>query len=442
LALMVASSAPLDQFVAQRPELMFDGSIEQARIDPDNTEILVQHLKCAAFELPFRHGESFADMPKDDTAAALGFLEGHGVVHASRGRYFWASDAFPANHVSLRSVGWDNFVIIDQDRELALAELDWHSTPTMLHEQAIYQHDGVQYQVERLDYDNHKAYVRKVEPDYFTTAMRHRKVTVIEREAESDYSCAPAGSNGTDAEAPPARLGWGEVNVVEKVVGYKKIKFHTHENAGYGDVRLPDIQKHTTSFWLTVERPVVEAMGRAAAVEGLRGVANALETVTSLALMCDPRDIGRSVGDAAPQPHALAEAGSSEAVRSNRPEDDDATFCVTAYLFDNVPGGVGLAERMYERATELLERAAELLGECDCPLGCPACVGATALAAAPPVPAGDGGTSLQAASVALPAITEGWTGDRKSAALELSRRLGLRRTPQADRAPSRVVAQR
>jgi DEAD/DEAH box helicase domain-containing protein len=280
--------------------------------------------------------------------------------------------------VSLRRIGWDNFVIIDLDTDLTLAELDWHSTPTMLHEQAIYQHDGVQYQVERLDYDNHKAYVRRVEPDYFTTALTNVKVRVLEDEAE-----APVVVGG-DGDASPRPLekahtpiaGWGDVSIIEKVVGYKKVKFHTHENAGYGDVRLPDMEMHTTSFWLTVPAAACEAVGRVEAVEGLRGVANALELVATLALMCDPHDIGRTISDDGfGESHATAHPAASCAVFEE--------FSATAYLYDNVPGGVGLAERIYERAAELLARSSTLVMSCPCTLGCPSCVGATAIAATP-----------------------------------------------------------
>jgi DEAD/DEAH box helicase domain-containing protein len=350
LAVMVSSSSPLDQYLAHHSDLLFDGSIEQARIDPENAEIVVQHLKCAAFELPFRTREQFGPLPPEETEAALGYLADNGVVHRGRERFHWATDAFPANHVSLRSLGWDNFVIVDINTDEALAEVDWHSAPTMIHEQAIYQHDGLQYQVELLDYENHKAFVRLVEPDYFTTAMRHVKVRVLEDEDEA----ALFGSVTT---------GWGEVCVTEKVVGYKKIKFHTHENAGYGDVRLPDIDKHTTSFWLTVPAKLCFELGRARAIEGLRGAGHALELVATLALMCDPRDLGRSIEDAAPG------AGGGIAAKEE--------FSATVYIYDNVPGGVGLAERIFERAGALIGAAAALIADCACPLGCPSCVGAT-----------------------------------------------------------------
>jgi DEAD/DEAH box helicase domain-containing protein len=372
VAVLVAGSAAVDQYVARAPETLFDAGAEAARIDPHNTEILVQHLKCAAFELPFVAGEPYASLPPEDTKSALRFLAGHGVLHEAKDRFHWSADAYPANHVSLRSVGWDNFVIVDRATGRALAELDWRAAPTMLHEQAIYQHDGEQYQVERLDWDNHKAFVTKVEPDYFTTALSHRKVSVIEESARDKIGRASSA--------------WGEVSVVEKVVGYKKIKFHTHENAGYGDVRLPDTQMHTTAFWLTIPEAVCLELGlstmglrpgkpgsapypagRAAAIEGLRGIAVALETVSALALMCDPRDLGQTLGDDGEDNGAPAGGG-----RVPQPGFDP-----TLFLFDNVPGGVGLAERIFERGAELIGRARALVRGCACSDGCPACVGAT-----------------------------------------------------------------
>ncbi len=357
-AILVTSSGALDQFLATHPDRLLSGNIEHARIDPLNTEVLVQHLKCAAFELPFTSNDAFGDLSAGETGEALDYLKGHDLVHESGGHYHWMSESFPANHVSLRKIGWDNFVIIDVDNDEVLAELDWHSTPSMLHEQAIYQHDGRQYQVERLDYENHKAYVRLVKPDYFTTAMRHTRVSVIDPEQTGPLR--------------EAQIGWGEVSVIEKVVGYKKIKFHTHENSGYGDVRLPEIQMHTTSFWLTVPARICEKMGRARALEGLRGITQALQLVATLALMSDPRDIRSSVGDHPPRDHEDAA---------------EPFFDATAYLYDSVPGGVGLAERIHEQAEPLLQQAAQLIACCDCPFGCPCCVGATALSAeAPPTP--------------------------------------------------------
>jgi DEAD/DEAH box helicase domain-containing protein len=424
LALLITSSTPLDQYVAAHAGELLDRGVEEARIEPDNAEIVIQHLKCAAFELPFRRGEVFGPLAGagaseggasdgasgiDDTAAALGFLEDHGVIHASGDRYHWSDDSFPAHHVSLRSVGWDNTVIIDVESGLTLAELDWHATPTMLHEQAIYQHDGTQYQVERLDYENHKAFVRKVEPDYFTTAMRHLKVRVLEVE---DTRPLHGGSSTVGAGAP---TGWGDVCVTEKVVGYKKVKFHSHENAGYGDVRLPDVDLHTTAFWLTVPATLVASMGRVRAIEGLRGLSHALELSATLALMCDPHDIGRAIEDSVTGENGIA--GENGVTRPNGVRGAEATneaFSATAYLYDHVPGGVGLAARIFDRAAELITHAARLVAGCSCLAGCPSCVGATA-SSAELAPHGPSPTEIRPRTDL----------DRRGAALELARHLGV-----------------
>ncbi|HEX5659013.1 MAG TPA: DEAD/DEAH box helicase [Polyangiales bacterium] len=360
LAVLVASSAPLDQYCATDPSSIVGAPVEHARIDPDNVEILVQHLKCAAFELPFKEGEPFGSVSAEDTGEAMEFLSQHALVHAVPGAdggqvFHWAADSYPASHVSLRSVGWDNFVIIDLDRDKTLAEMDWRSTHTMLHEQAIYQHEAGQYQVERLDFENHKAYVRKVEPDYFTTAMTYTKVEVIEETKNATLGDA----------ATPAVLGLGDVTVIEKVVGYKKIKYHTHENVGYGEVRLPTMQMHTTAFWFLVPEAVVTSLpyARPTVVDALRGFGNALHTVAAIGLMIDPRDLGMTLGD-------RHEEGGAPGKRGGAPGFDP-----TVFLYDQVPAGIGLAPRMFEAQRELIERARTLALGCACRAGCPACIG-------------------------------------------------------------------
>jgi DEAD/DEAH box helicase domain-containing protein len=364
LALLVGSSAPLDQYVTQHPQYLMSGAVEEARIDPDNAEILVQHVKCAAFELPFAAGEAFRDVPGEVVQDALDYLSDHRLLHAAPGRdgkqvYHWASDAYPANDVSLRSVGWDNFVIIDVEREQTIGEMDFRATHTMLHEQAIYQHEGEQYQVERLDFDNHKAFVRKVAPDYYTDAMTHVRVSVLERAEEAAFGYALCER--------------GEVSVVEKVVGYKKIKYHTHENVGYGDVHLPEMQMHTTSFWLTVPEHVVERQNaaRAEVIDAMRGIAHVLHTLASIGLMTDPGDIGHTLGSKS-EPDGVPSKGALGA--------GDPGFDPTIFLYDRIPGGIGLSPRLFAAREELLRRARATIEGCSCDEGCPACVGAVAQA--------------------------------------------------------------
>ncbi|MGF1466543.1 MAG: DEAD/DEAH box helicase [Sandaracinaceae bacterium] len=365
LHLLVTSSLPLDQYVARQPDLLLSAPVEQARVDPDNVEILVQHLKCAAFELPFEEGEAFGDVPPDAVGDALRFLEDHRVVHGAPNAqgstvWHWATDAYPANHVSLRTVGWDNVVIVDLAVDRTLAEMDWRAAHTMLHEQAIYQHEGRQYQVERLDLENHKAFIRAVKPDYYTDAVTYRKVTVL---AEDDGAPLRFG------DGPVLAAGVGEVSVVEKVVGYKKIKFHTHENCGYGDVRLPEMQMHTAGLWLTVPDAVLATFPgpRAEQIEALRSVGNALHLVAAVGLMTDPRDLGRCLGDRGGEDDADPES-------AWRPSQAQL-FDPTLFLYDQVPGGVGLSPRLFEERERLLGQTRDLIEGCPCADGCPACVG-------------------------------------------------------------------
>ncbi len=380
VAVMVCGSGSVDQYLARQPEYLLDRQAEHARIDPSNTEIVIQHLKCAAFEAPFlvsdpgsrpaspeqAKGEAYGPLDLDSTRAALGYLASHGLLTSSAGRYHWMGDAFPASNVSLRNIGWDNFVIVDQGTEAdpherTIGELDFRAAHTMLHEQAIYQQDAEQYQVERLDFDNHKAYVRKVAPDYFTTALTYRTVSVLDTNKTRDQG--------------PVVEAWGDVKVLERVTGYKKIKFFTHENSGYGDVHLPEMEMHTTSYFLTIPEEVIAQFSapRALVVDALRGLGHALETVASLLLMCDPRDINQCLGDGEQD---FAPAGREpRAVSASDEEARIGGLDPTLFLFDAQPGGVGLAERMYERSGELLGRARALIQGCPCVGGCPACVG-------------------------------------------------------------------
>jgi DEAD/DEAH box helicase domain-containing protein len=373
ICVLVTSSAPLDQYLAREPEYLLGAPVEEARVDPDNPEILVQHIKCAAFELPFRRGDRFGSLDEENTTSALEFLAQHRVVHDSGGTFHWAADAYPANNVSLRSIGWDNVVIIDAEHDKTLAEIDWRGAHTMVHEQAIYQHDGECWQVEKFDYENHKAFVRKVKPDYWTDAMTYTTVGVIE-----EFGTGALPGSSPEASWPS---GWGEVSVVEKVVGYKKIKFYTHENTGYGDVRLPEMQMHTTAFWLTVPENVCAEIpaGRAAAIDGLRGVGVALETVATLALMCDPRDLGTTLGDTALDPNASEDEGDGapipRRVRGGPLFLKGPGYSPTLFLYEHTPGGIGLAERVFVQRDLLLARALRLVEGCPCVSGCPACVG-------------------------------------------------------------------
>ncbi|HET7101556.1 MAG TPA: DEAD/DEAH box helicase, partial [Terriglobia bacterium] len=282
-ALLVASSAPLDQFIVQNPDYFFDHSPEHGYVNPDNLQILLNHLKCAAFELPLKEDEKFGGL---DLKLLCKHLEELGFLHQTSEGWHWISESYPADAISLRSVSSDNFVIVDITGEARIiGEVDFTSALTTVHEKAIYLQNGQQYHVERLDYVERKAYVRQCDSEYYTDAISYTRIKILE-----NFDSAPAG---------PAFRNHGEVQVNTQVVGFKKIKFHTMQNVGSGELMLPEQEMHTTAFWLTLPQPLIDAMPytRDDRLNGVQGLAHALQAIGTLLMMCDARDLGVAVGE-------------------------------------------------------------------------------------------------------------------------------------------------
>jgi DEAD/DEAH box helicase domain-containing protein len=364
-AVLVASSAPLDQFIVQHPDYFFERSPEHAYIQPDNLEILVNHLKCAAFELPITAEEKFGSV---DVQALCSRLAEAGYLHRSGGNWHWVQEAYPADTVSLRSVTSDNFVIIDtkgdeRGEPEVIGEVDFSSALTTVHEKAIYLHQGQQYHVERLDFDQRKAYVRPVNVDYYTDAIRYTQVRVLEIAEE-------------ESTAGPAAKAHGDVLVRSQVIGFKKIKFFTNENVGDGKLELPENEMHTTAYWITLERPLLEKLPFALSERqsGIYGLLYALESMAALLLMCDRRDLGTAVGERPPSPGVETEW--QDAPPSIAELDDVKEFFEpNLYLYDAYPGGIGFSEPLYRVHEVLLRRTREMIEGCPCDNGCPSCVG-------------------------------------------------------------------
>ncbi len=359
-AVLVASSAPLDQFIARNPSYFFDRSPEHALVNPDNLHILLDHIKCAAFELPFSTDERFGDLHVQEI---LAILAEEGFVHLADGQWNWTQESYPADAVSLRSVSSDNFVVVDTTREEhVIGETDFTSGPSTLHEKAIYIVEGQLYQVDRFDFEGRKAYVRAVDCNYYTDAITYTKVTILDTFTEKGTGAfsGPAGAPSPEKAPVPFSARHGEVHVVSRVVGFKKIKFYTNENVGSGELDLPEQQMHTTAYWLTIPSEVMAALPYAAddRRDGVVGLAFAMHNVAQLLLMCDGHDIGLSI-DGGPGAPVSGEALQSPVV----------------FIYDNYPGGIGFSEPLYEMHAELLAKTRDLIAGCPCERGCPSCVG-------------------------------------------------------------------
>ena len=337
VGVFVASSSPLDQFIVRHPEYFLGADPEEGLIDPDNLLLLAGHLQAGLFELPFEDEERLG---RADVRELLELFEEDGSASRSGGRWFWSRQAFPADEIHLRRIAADNVVIIDtsEPRPKVIGEMDQFTAPVLLHEEAVYLHDGAQYHVERLDWEEKKAYVHPVEVDYYTDALAAVTVQVLDT-----FSIPEAGGLARNH---------GELKITALASMFKKIRFHTHENIGSGPIHLPEQTLHTTGYWITVDEDLWRTLGRETLEAGLQGMAHSLRHVASLRLMCDPRDLG-----------AVAE------VRSV------TTRLPTVTVYEMYPGGVGYAARMYELHRDLLEQSAALVHDCPCLAGCPSCIG-------------------------------------------------------------------
>jgi len=337
VGVFVASSSPLDQFIVRHPEYFLSANPEEGLIDADNLLLLAGHLQAGLFELPFEDQERLG---RAEVGELLQLFEEDGSATHSAGRWFWSRQAFPAEEVHLRRILADNVVIIDTShpRPQVIGEMDQFTAPVLLHEEAVYLHEGAQFHVDRLDWDEKKAYVRPVEVDYYTDALASVTVQVLE---------TFDGPDGGEVSR-----SHGEIKITSLASMFKKIRFHTHENIGAGPIHLPEQTLHTTGYWITVDEALWHLLGRETLEAGLQGMAHSLRHVASLRLMCDPRDLG-----------SVAE------VRSV------TTRLPTVTVYEVYPGGVGFSSRMFELHRELLDDAASLVRDCPCLAGCPSCVG-------------------------------------------------------------------
>ncbi|MCB9768241.1 MAG: DEAD/DEAH box helicase [Candidatus Omnitrophica bacterium] len=403
LVVVVMNSSALDQYLAHHPEFFFGASPEHGIVNPENLFILSAHLKCGAFEIPFDEGEKFGPL---DITPILNYLSEERVLRHRGKRWYYSSDNYPAEEVSLRTADPCNFVILNRSKgNHVLGEVDYASAPEMIHEEAVYLHQTRVYLIETLDWENRRAYAREAELDYYTDAVTKRDIRVLECNLHEEVPL-PTGegalqpvvvseamvektaqeeleegvlepreevllAEGRDVdnviflnrrpeEATIAEIDslashqWGEVSVTTLVAKYKKIRFETHENVGFGEVHLPEQELQTEAYWISFEPWLDRAlkMKGLSLGGGIRALASALASVAPLHVMCDPRDI-RSV----------------PMVKSPFVEKP------TIFLYDYYPGGVGIARKVFEMKKTVWTSVYNLVRGCECERGCPACVG-------------------------------------------------------------------
>jgi len=346
VSVFIASVSPIDQFIMNDPQWFFRKSAEEAHIDPDNPYILTDHVKCACFELPFTDEELDEDrMYGENAKDALEYLQEAGIVRHTSEKWHWANRSYPAEGVSLRSAGADNVVIIDvtEGRNSVIGEMDRPSAKEMIFVNAVYIHRGRQYMVESLDIESKKCLVREAEVNYFTDGLVKTDIKVLTEDEKFVY----AGGEGV----------LSDVLVRSQVTKFKKLKFRTHENIGYGDISLPEEEIQTRCLALLFAPQskggkLLSGMDEQGIGEALSGAGTLIRNIASVFLLCDPRDLG--IAERVKDPH----------------------FGVSAlYIYDKYPGGTGLTENLSQRIEPLLRAVLEALERCPCRGGCPSCVG-------------------------------------------------------------------
>jgi DEAD/DEAH box helicase domain-containing protein len=340
IAVLVADSSPLDQYIIAHPDYFFERTPESALVNPENLLILSSHLQCAAFELPFQDGQTFGAFDEVAIAPQLRDLQTAGVLHRERDTWYWNASDYPAESVSLRTAQRENVVIIDttNQKPAVLGECDPFNAPTLVHTDAIYLHEGRQYHIVELNWEQKKAYAKLVDVDYYTDASPAFQASVLLEESGETLG--------------PLDKGWGDVRLTYTPKIYKKIRLRTHENVGWGTIDVPPQEMQTTAYWLAISDEMVARLGSERLQSGLLGLTHLMQNVAPLFLMCDPRDI-------IPLSHVK----------------DPFTGKPTIFLCDYYPGGVGLATRLFQGHLDVLQAARDVIDHCLCAEGCPSCVG-------------------------------------------------------------------
>jgi DEAD/DEAH box helicase domain-containing protein len=421
VALMVASANPIDQFLAHHPEYFFERSPEQALINPDHLLILLEHLRCAMFELPFQKVEGFGKISSQTIEEYLQFLVENNEAHLSNEKFFWMADQYPAANISLRSASPQGVVLqatTEDDRPWTVGTIDGESALWMVHPGAIYLHEAQQFFVQDLNLEDHIARLKPIESDFYTEPVRSTTVEVL---SETAHDSIPGGNKK-----------WGDVQVTTQVTAFLKRRWYTHETLGQEPLDLPPTDLQTTGYWLSLSEETVARLREAGAWSNdpndygpnwpgirervrsrdgykcqvcgtpeagrqhdvhhkvpfraftIREEANRLENLITLCPSCHKQaeanvrirsgmaGLAYVLGNLAPL-FLMCDAG--DLGTHIEPIENQTFGGLTVVLYDSVPAGIGFSEKLFEMHDELIARALELVSECACEDGCPSCVG-------------------------------------------------------------------
>ncbi len=419
LALLVATNDAMDQYLANHPEYL-NNSPEKALVDPNNLLVFYQHLRCATFELPFAPEEGFGPIDPSQLNEIFQAMTAAGEVLSRNNTHFWVGDAYPSAEISLRS-STPNVVSLFVDgieKPTLIGQIDAHSAEWLVHPQAVYLHEAESFLVEELDLEQGVCKLKPAQPDYYTLPTIK---TTIERFQE--LSTQPVGSSNISS---------GPLSLSIQVEGFRKIRWQTNETLERLPLDMPARGLETEGAWFSIGENLVNHLKelalwnsdpndygpswpalrqkilardqykcaachqtfspselhvhhiqpfktfadpmqanmpsnlvtlchrchaivetRVRVISGMAGASHALRNIAPLLIMCDDADIAMLT-----EPRSILNNGQAAIL-----------------VYDTIPGGVGLSHQLFEDHRFWLERAAEMIQDCPCEDGCPACVG-------------------------------------------------------------------
>jgi DEAD/DEAH box helicase domain-containing protein len=436
LILLIASASPLDQFLAHNPDYFFARSPEKAFINSDNLLILLAHIRCALFELPFEDGETFGAFPHEQFMEILELLLTQGLVHKSGSKHFWMADQYPAENISLRVASPKRILlqIPIADKLVTIGEVDFESAAWLVHPNAIYLQESQMYKVEELNLEKGFAHLASTSTDYYTQPKISTNIELITLNKE-EY-------------VQGAVKSLGELLVTTQVTGYRQVRWFTHERLGYGDLDLPAFELNTMGYWLAINSETVENLRNkglwhsdpnkyGSSWKRQKELARARDNYTCQVCGVNETDRAHDVHHITPFrqfnsplqanelsnlitlcPSCHRRAETAVRIRSglsglahvliqispiflmcdardlgvySDPQSPIAAGNPAIVLYERIPAGIGFSQRLFEIHTDLIGNSYHLVNTCQCVDGCPSCVG----------PAGENGLGGKQETLAL-----------------------------------------
>ena len=347
---LILDNLPFDQYIAINPDWLFENSSENAVIDKNNLLIELAHIRAAAAEIPLTL-DDISLFP--DLGETIPVLIRASELTSQNGKFAWCGNSFPAGDFSLRNIDKSRYKLINKENSREITEMDEMQAFREIHSGAIYMHDGVQYQVVRLDLESKTAYAVPFNGNYYTMPGSHTNIRIIQGSREMDYN--------------RIRAAFGDVNVDEVVYMYKKLQFHNHQNLGFEHLEQPLSKAFDTeSTWIRVPENVVSVyrrliresqQGQIIRNNHFEGLCHAIKNAAMMATMTEQEDIG--------------------VVMSNNAIElrDDFQGDVFLFVYDKYIGGLGYAEKTFDLIAQITEHAIKMVGGCQCENGCAACIG-------------------------------------------------------------------